>query len=475
MVHHGELLIDGHFVGGPCDQATAKAVIRAPWDGSVVGVAAEGGFPELRGCVDAASSAFEGWRAAPRHERQRLLRRAAALARERAEELALLLCREVGKPITLARGEVARLAVTFDVAADLLATWGLEARPADLDARGASTRILVERVPRGVVLGIVPYNWPYNLAAHKLAPALATGNTVVLKASPLAPLCAMELGRLLHDAGCPPGVVNVWNGATEDAERILDDPRIAMLSFTGSEQVGWALKKRLWDRPVVLELGGDAHVVVMRDADLERAARLTALGGYGYAGQVCISAQHVLAHSSIYGEFRELLARETLACPTGEPEDAATVCGPLISVEAADKARRMVEASGATVVAGGGGEGALMRPTLLENVPEGCALSTEEAFAPVLTLSPFDTLEAAAARVNASRFGIHAGVFTRDLATAEEAYRLLDVGGVVVNDAPSLRFDVMPYGGVRQSGFGREGLREAMDEMTTPKTMVVRL
>lgn len=474
MVHHGELLIDGHFVGGPCDQATAKAVMRAPWGGTVVGVAAEGGFAELRGCVDAASGAFPAWRASPRHERQRLLRRIAALARERAEELAQLLCREVGKPIALARGEVARLAVTFDIAADLLATWGLEARPADLDVRGSGARILVERVPRGVVLGIVPYNWPYNLAAHKLAPALASGNTVVLKASPLAPLCTLELGRLIHEAGCPPGVVNVWNGATEDADRILDDPRIAMLSFTGSERVGWALKQRLWDRPVTLELGGDARAIVTPDADLDRAAKLIALGGYGYAGQVCISAQHVLVHSSIYAAFRERLARETRDCPTGDPEDEATVCGPLISVEAADKARRMVAESGATVVAGGGGEGSLMRPTLLESVPPECALATEEAFAPVLTLSRFETLEEAAASVNASRFGIHAGIFTRDLAVAESAYRLLDVGGVVVNDSPSLRFDVMPYGGVRRSGFGREGLQEAMDEMTTPKTLVLR-
>ena len=474
MVHHGELLIGGHFVGGPCDQATAKAVVRAPWNGSVVGVAAEGGVEELRGCVEAAHEAFALWRFSPRHERQTLLRRIAGLVRDRSEELALLLCREVGKPISLARGEVARMAVTFDLAADLLATWGLEARPADLDPRGEGARILVDRVPRGVVLGIVPYNWPFNLAAHKLAPALATGNTVVLKASPLAALCAMELGRLIHEAGCPPGAVNVWNGETAAADRVLDDPRIAMLSFTGSERVGWELKKRLWDRPVTLELGGDARAIVMPDADLGRAARLIALGGYGYAGQVCISVQHVLAHESVYESFRERLARETTACPTGDPEDEATVCGPLISLEAAERARRMVAESGATVVAGGGGEGAVVRPTLVEKVPERCALATEEAFAPVLTLAPFSTLEEAAARVNASRFGIHAGVFTRDLAVAERAFRLLDVGGVVINDSPSLRFDAMPYGGVRRSGFGREGVAEAMAEMTTPKTMVVR-
>ena len=474
MVTHGELLIDGHFVGGPCDQATSKSVVYAPWNEAIVGVAAEGGFPELRGCVDAAVSAYATWRFASRHVRQTLLRKIAASVREEAEDLARLLCREVGKPITLARAEVARLALTFDVAADLLATWGLESLPADLDARGDSARVEVERVPRGVALAIVPYNWPYNLAAHKIAPALASGNAVVLKASPLAPLCTMALGRLIHEAGCPPGVLNVWNGATEDADRILDDPRIAMLSFTGSEGVGWALKKRRWDRPVTLELGGDAFAMVMPDTDLARAARLLALSAYGYAGQVCISAQHVLVHRSVIETFRDHLIRETETCPTGDPEDERTVCGPLITADAAEKARHLVAESGGTVLAGGGGKGTLMNPVLLENVPPESPLSTEEAFAPVLTLAPFDNLEEAVRRVNASRFGIHASVFTRDLDVAERAYRLLDVGGVIVNDAPSLRFDIMPYGGVRRSGFGREGLREAMDEMTTPKTRVVR-
>ena len=473
MVHHGELLIDGYFVGGPCDHATLKSVVYAPWGGAIVGVAAEGGFSELRGCVDAASASFESWRGTPRHVRQTLLRRIATLVRERTDELALLLCREVGKPIVLARGEVARLALTFDLSADLLATWGLESRPADLDPRGENARIDVERVPRGPILAIVPYNWPYNLAAHKIAPALATGNTVVLKASPLAPLSTMALGRLIHEAGCPPGVLNVWNGATKDADGILDDPRITMLSFTGSEKVGWAMKKRLWDRPVTLELGGDATAIVMPDADLPRAARLVALSAFGYAGQVCIAAQHALAHRSVYDEFREHLARETRQMPTGDPEDEAVICGPLISLDAAEKARRLVDESGGTIVAGGG-ERTLMNPVLLERVPSESALWTEEAFAPILTLAPFDTLEEAAQRVNASQFGIHASVFTRDLTTAERAYRMLDVGGVIVNDSPSLRFDVMPYGGVRRSGFGREGLREAMDEMTTPKTRVVR-
>lgn len=451
-------------------------MVKSPWDGSVVGVAAEGGYAELSGAIGAAEAAFLEWRHSPRHVRQTLLRKAASLIRERKEELSQLLCGEAGKPITLARGEVARLAVTFDLAADHLATWGLEARPADLDPRGKGMRILVERVPLGVIFGIVPYNWPLNLAAHKVAPALATGNTLVLKTSPLAPLCTLELGRILHEAGCPPGVVNVWNGETRDADRAVEDPRIAMLSFTGSEKVGWALKQRLWDRPVVLELGGDASAIVIEDADLERAAAKVAAGAYGYAGQICISVQHVLVQRGVYDAFREALAKATLNLPTGDPKDEKTICGPMISASAADRVRGLIDEAargGASVVAGGGGEGTLVRPTLLESVPGTAQLATEEAFGPVATLEPFDTVGEAIAKVNGSRFGIQTGVFTRDLRTVERAFAELNVGGVVIDDVPTLRLDVMPYGGVRRSGYGREGIREAMDEMSTPKAMIV--
>lgn len=476
MVHHGELLIDGHFVGGPCDQATAKAVIKSPWDGTVVGVAAEGGYAELSGAIGAAQNAFATWRHSPRHLRQTILRKTASLVRERAEELSKLLCQEAGKPIALARGEVARLAVTFDLAADHLATWGLETRPADLDPRGAGQRILVERVPLGVIFAIVPYNWPLNLAAHKIAPGLAAGNTLVLKASPLAPLCTLELGRILHEAGCPPGVVNVWNGETRDADRAVDDSRIAMLSFTGSEKVGWALKQRLWDRPVVLELGGDASAIVMDDAELARAAKKIAVGAFGYAGQICISVQHVLVQRAAYDQFKELIVREIRELPTGDPNDEKTICGPLISNAAADKVRALIDeavAAGAIQVTGDRADGALIRPTLLENVPDTVGLATEEAFGPVATVETFDRLEEAIERVNRSRFGIQAGIFTRNLETVNRAFADLSVGGVIVDDVPTLRLDVMPYGGVRRSGFGREGVREAMDEMSTPKAMIL--
>ncbi|WP_025228340.1 aldehyde dehydrogenase family protein [Fimbriimonas ginsengisoli] len=475
---HCELLIDGFFVGGPCDQSVGKQVVRAPFDNAILGTAAEGGLSELKACVDAAHSAYQSWRESPRHLRQALLRRIAALVREREAELVELLTLEVGKPIVWSRGEVARLALTFDYAADILGTYGLEAIPVDTDARGEGLRCTVERFPIGVIFCIVPYNWPYNLTAHKLAPALASGNTVVVKPSPLAPLSTLTLMRLIHEAGCPPGVVNAWNGPPALAQRLLvEDPRIRMLSFTGSVAVGWKLKELLPDRRVLLELGGDASAIVHGDADLEWAAARSIAGGFGYAGQICISIQHVLVQSSIYDAMRSRLIAATESCRYGEPLDEATVCGPMISNEAADRVQQMIDeavGAGATIIAGGGRQGRLLRPVLLENVQPGTRLAHEEVFGPVLTLSRYETIDEAIVRVNESPYGIQTGIFTHSLAVAERAFRRLDVGGVIVNDYPTLRFDNMPYGGNKRSGFGREGVRYAMDEMTESKTMLVR-
>lgn len=474
MTRHGELLIDGTFVGGPCDQSTAKSVQKNPWNGQVATTAAEGGWAELRDSLEAAHDAFPTYRETPRRERQALLRRIAALIREERQDLADLLVAEVGKPITLALGEVDRMAIVFDQAADLLATWGLEQLPADLDPRGDRSRLYVERRPLGVVYGFVPYNWPYNLAAHKIAPALAVGCPLVLKCSPLAPTATLELARLCHRAGVPAGVLNAWNGDDAAAGRALEDERIAVFSFTGSERVGWMLKERAKARKVVLELGGNASAIVAADADLDRAVAKLIPGSFGYAGQVCISVQHVWVQREVYAAFRDhFLAAVT---PLGDPADPKTVCGPLISSEAADKVRALIHDAlerGATRLAGNDGEGNRLPPTVLENVPDGARILSEEAFGPVVTLTPFDRIEEAYVKVNGSRYGIQAAVFTASLHTAEEAYRSLEVGGVIVNDSPSLRLDAMPYGGVRRSGLGREGLRYAMDELTEPKAMLV--
>jgi acyl-CoA reductase-like NAD-dependent aldehyde dehydrogenase len=474
---HGEMLIGGHFIGGPCDQGVGKQVLHQPGVGTVVGSAAEGGWNEANAALDAAMDAFASWRRSTRRERQQLLRRIASLVRERSEELSRLLSHEVGKPISLARGEVLRLGLTFDLAADALTDYGLEQLPVDYDPRGEGYRCFVERFPVGVVLGIVPYNWPFNLAAHKLAPALAVGNTIVLKPSQQSPICTLELARLIHEAGCPAGVVNAVNVPSTIAQRMAEDERVAMLSFTGSPPVGWKLKSLLPHKRVSLELGGNAYAITCADAELEWAVQRTVSGAFGYAGQICISVQHALAHSSIYSDFRQRLIEATEACPTGGVDDEQTICGPLINEEAAAKVEEWVSeavAKGAKVIAGGTREGALMRPTLVEGVPADVRLACQEVFGPVLTLAPFGDFSEAIGCVNSSDYGIQTGVFTHDERIAEKAFRELDVGGVIINDYPTLRFDNMPYGGVRRSGFGREGVRYAMDEMTELKTLVVR-
>lgn len=483
---HAEMLIDGHFIGGPCDQATGKQVIRNPYNGSVVGTAAEGGLSELRGCLNAAWDAFQTWRYSSLGERQALLCRIATLIRERSDELVELLTDEVGKPVTWSQGEVNRMAITFDLAAQELETWpsiqqsSNQAVPQSLtsDPRGKEYTASIAKFPIGPILCIVPYNWPFNLAAHKIAPALATGNTVILKPSPLAPLSTFTLARLIHEAGCPPGVLNAWNGPAQVIEKVSHDPRCRMVSFTGSPAVGWKVKQTLPpDKKVTLELGGNGFAVICADADLEWATDRCIAGGFGYAGQVCIAVQHVQAEASVYQEVRSRLIEKTDACAWGDPRKRETVCGPMISADAADRVgewvREAVEA-GAQVIAGGGRDGNVVKPVLLENVPINVRLGFEEVFGPVLTLEPFSDFNDIIPRVNSGAYGIHAGLFTQDQDRIGQAFRELEVGGLVVNDYPTLRFDNLPYGGVKQSGFGREGVRYAMEEMTEWKSLVAK-
>ncbi|MCX7800971.1 MAG: aldehyde dehydrogenase family protein [Fimbriimonadales bacterium] len=465
----------GSRIGGEALGAATES--RSPWDGSVVGEYGLVGWEEMDRAIDIASGAFARMRRTPRRERKALLRRIAEAVREARPELAELLVREIGKPVVWAEAEVDRLALTFDFAADLLSAPSGVVHPLDLDPRGDGHVGRVERFPIGAVLAIVPYNWPYNLAAHKLAPALAAGNPVVLKPARQAALSTLKLVDLALDAGCPPDALQAVACPPDVAERAACDPRVSMVSFTGSPAVGWRLKDLAARKRVSLELGGDAAAVVMADADLDWAVRRIVAGGYGYAGQVCIAVQRVLADRAVCDELRERLIAATSACPCGDPADRRTVCGPLIDEASAGKVEEWVREAmqgGARLLAGGGRRGTLHEPTLLEGVPPGCRLAQEEVFGPVLTLEPFEGVEAAIERVNRSKYGIHVGVFTRDLRAAERFFQEAEVGGVVVGDYPTLRFDNMPYGGVKRSGFGREGVAYAFEEMTEPKALVVR-
>jgi len=466
------MLVAGRLVSGTCTEP-----VLSPWDRREVGTAAVAGPSDVEAALDAAVKAFVPWRRDPIRERRALLHRIAQLLRDQSEPFSRLLVDEIGKPITLARGEVQRAALTFDLAADELTRPTGETLPADYDARGDNVTVRTGRFPVGVVLCITPYNWPFNLAAHKVAAALAAGNTVVVKAPTLAPLCGLALGHILDEAGCPPGVANILHCSNELAEEMVKDTRVSLVSFTGSERVGRHIQAAVPHKPVLLELGGDAYVLVGTDADLASAAKKTALSAYGYAGQVCISTQHVRCHESVFADFRDILVRECEETVTGDPGEEATVCGPLINSASADRVLEWIdeaESGGATVLAGGHRSGNTVWPTLLADVPPGVKVSTEEVFGPVATLAPFESWSEAFAMVNASRFGLQAGVFTSNIDVAEAAFQCLEVGGVVVNDSPSLRFDNMPYGGDKVSGNTREGLRYAIDAMTRRRVQVMR-
>lgn len=471
------MLVDGHFLGGPCDQATGKQVVRSPWDGRVVGTAAEGGWSEMNGALDAATEALTNWRASSSETRQAILRRVAALVRERREELAQLLIDEIGKPFRWAEGEVNRLAITFDLASAELDNWGYQTESLDYDARGRDYDAGWQRDPVGVVLAIVPYNWPFNLTAHKVAPALAAGNTVVLKPSAQASLCTLTLVRLMHEAGVPPGVVNAVHVPGPVAEKAALDPRVQMVSFTGSPAVGWKLKVLLPRKKVSLELGGNAFAIVDETADLDWAVERIVAGKFGYAGQICISVQNVLAHQPIYEQFREKLAVQASRCTFGDPALSETVCGPLISIDAAKRVEQVVHEAlnmGARELVPFERENTLVKPTVLENVPTAAAAFCEEIFGPVLTLGSYGETSDALSALNNGKYGIHVGYFSNDEAKINQMIRDAQVGGVVINDYPTLRFDGLPYGGVKESGSGREGVRFAMEEMSELKSLVRR-
>lgn len=479
------MLINGHFIGGPCDHAVGKAVITSPFDGRFVGTAAEGGWDEMNAAIQSACDAFATWRFSSRSERHQILSRMVEIIREREDELSELLSAEVGKPIVQSKGEVSRLALTFELAADLALHYGEELVAVDYDPRGLRYVAKTKRFPVGPVLAIVPYNWPLNLAAHKLAPALAAGNTVVLKPSNRAPLSTLTLARIAHEAGAPAGVVNAVVVPPTIAEKGCLDERIKKVSFTGSPKVGWHLKDLLPEKRVTLELGGNASVIVDRDANLDLAVKHILTGAYAYAGQICISIQHLLVHVEIADEFLNLFVDAVNTCPYGDPSDPEVLSGPVIDEDAKDKIQSWIDESveaGAVVLAKSTHpvgsitkSKAMLAPQLLGSVPSTCRIANEEVFGPVATLDTFETIEEAFAKVNRSEFGIHCGIFTGSEEVAETAFQHLEVAGVVMNDGPNLRFDALPYGGVKKSGFGREGVRYAFDEMTELKSFASRV
>jgi acyl-CoA reductase-like NAD-dependent aldehyde dehydrogenase len=427
--------------------------------------------------IELAAAAAAPMAALPAYERQQVLQHCVRRFEERADELALALCIEAGKPIKDSRGEVTRLVDTFRVAAEESVRMVGEVLPMDISARAKDYTGMWKRVPIGPCSFISPFNFPLNLAAHKVAPAIAVGCPFVLKPASLTPVGALILGEVLAETDLPAGAFSILPARRDGADLFTTDERLKLLSFTGSPGVGWELKARAGKKKVVLELGGNAAVILDEDADLADAVERIVFGAFYQSGQSCIGVQRILVHEAIYDAFRERLVAATQALAMGDPKDEATFIGPMISEKEAERLHGWIEAAckaGAKRLCGGSRDGTMLEATLLEDVPDDQDVVREEAFGPVAVLSRFRDFDAALAEVNDSRYGLQAGVFTRDLYKAKRAWNTLEVGGVVIGDVPSWRVDHMPYGGVKDSGLGREGIRFAMEDMTEIRLLVIR-
>jgi len=468
------------FVAGQPASGDDLLTVRHPYDGHELGRTSFATPAQVDAAVDAAAAVAGRAAALPAHARAAALDHVSRRLAERADEFAFLITGENGKPLKWARVEVTRAVSTFRWAAEETRRFSGELQRLDTDPSATGRLALVRRVPRGPVLGIAPFNFPLNLVAHKVAPALAVGAPIIVKPAPTTPLSALALGQILAETDLPAGMFSVLPLPNHRAAELVRDPRLPVVSFTGSGPVGMAIRRMVADKHVTLELGGNAAAVICEDWSSDEdftwaAQRIAAFANY-QAGQSCISVQRVYVHEWLFDGFLPRLVAAVSALRTGDPFDEATDVGPLISVDAARRVESWVDeavAAGGSVVVGGERAGASYPPTVLTGVPAGLRVWTDEVFGPVLVVAPVPDDTAAFAAVNDSAYGLQAGVFTHHLQTAFTAYRILQVGGVIVGDVPSYRADQMPYGGTKGSGVGREGLRSAMNDYTESRVMVL--
>ncbi len=466
------------YIANAAETPNADLEVRDKYNGQVATRVAMADADAVERAIAAAVRAAPAMAALPAWRRQAVLEHCVARFRERAEELAMALCIEAGKPIRDARGEVTRLIDTFRIAAEEAVRIEGQTVNLEISERGTGYRGVWKRVPIGPCSFITPFNFPLNLVAHKVAPAIAAGCPFVLKPAGKTPVGALIIAEILAETDLPEGAFSVFACDNEVATPLVEDDRIRLLSFTGG-LIGWDFKARAGRKKVTLELGGNAACIV--DADqagrLDHVAGRLAFGAYYQSGQSCISVQRILAHADVYDALKEKLVAKIAGFVTGDPKDEDTFIGPMIDEEAARRLEGWIESArnaGATVLAGGGRKGNMLEATLLEGVPGDCELTRQEAFGPVALLERFEDFETALATVNDSDFGLQAGVFTDSLAHAMLAWDRLEVGGVVVGDVPSFRMDNMPYGGVKDSGFGREGVKFAIEDMSEVRLLVIR-
>ncbi len=454
-----------------------ERVVRSPWDGREAGRVAVPSPADVETAVAKAAKIFGETKKLPTYRRAAILRTVVEGILGKREALARTIALEAGKPLKAARVEVDRAAGTFSVAAAAIETATGTHFPLDMNPASPGKWGILRRVPLGPVAAITPFNFPLNLTAHKVAPAIGVGAPVVQKPASQTPLSALALRKIVLAAGWPEEGYAVLPVPGSEGERLVTDPRLPVVSFTGSAAVGWRLREIAPRKRVGLELGGNAGLIVHEDADLADAAQRAASGGFVYAGQSCISVQRILVHRPVWDAFVERFLAATARTKSGDPLDESVDVGPMISEADAIRAETWVKeavAGGAELLAGGKRSGALLSPTVLARTVPSMRVECDEVFAPVVTLTPYDTFDEALARVNDSRYGLQAGVFTRDLGRIEQAFETLEVGGIIVNDAPTWRADRMPYGGVKESGVGREGPLYAMEEYTEPRLLVLR-
>jgi acyl-CoA reductase-like NAD-dependent aldehyde dehydrogenase len=470
----------GSWIGGRPVAGSGTLPVRDPWTDELVAEVALADAEHVEQAVELAHAARGRLLAEPAHRRAEALRRVSAGLLARAEELAATITRESGKPITWSRAEVRRAALTFRWAAEEAVRWSGELQRLDGEPAAEGRLALLRRFPRGPVLGVTPFNFPVNLAAHKIAPALAVGAPLVLKPAPKTPLSALLLAGILAGCDLPEGAFSLLTVPDAVAPGLVADPRLPVVSFTGSGPVGWAIREAVPRKHVTLELGGNAGVLVCADwgaeADLREAARRIATGANAQGGQSCIAVQRVLVDRTLYGRFLPLLVEAVERLVVGDPWSPETAVGPLVDRAAARRVGEWVAeavAGGARVLTGGTVTDALVAPTVLVDVPAEARVCRDEVFGPVLTVAPVDGVDEGLRVLDDSRFGLQAGVFTRDFETAFRAHRELEVGGVVVGDVPTFRAEQMPYGGVKESGIGREGVRAAMEDYTEPRLLVL--
>ena len=467
-----------NLIGGEWRGSDDVLEVRFPYDGSLVDSVSMASAADMDDAMAAAYAGFETTRQLPSHRRSAILQNMVNLLRERFDEVVEAMILEGGKNRKTAIGETTRALETLKVSSEEARRIGGEVFSIDWTAAGENRQGFTRRQPVGTVLGITPFNYPINLACHKIGPAIAAGNSIIIKPAEKTPLSSIILAEIVLEAGFPPGAFSMLNAWGPDCEKMVTDPRIAMISFTGSGAVGWTLKSKAGQKKATLELGGNAGVIVHKDADLGDAAAQAAAGAFANAGQNCISVQRLLIQRDVFEDFTDLFVDEVKALKVGDPRDPDVDIGPMISLRDAERAEAWVNEArnaGASLLVGGERDGALFPPTVMTETAPDMRVNCDEVFAPVVTLSPYERWDDAVALINDGPYGLQAGVFTSDIKRVMDAWERVEVGGLHINSVSTFRVDHMPYGGVKASGYGREGVKYAIEDMTELRLMTLNL